>query len=117
MLVKNSLCNFKINHIHQIFLFINKISLCSQNMDPISKQRSGPNKGIWHYTPPLPLAASPYFHWPLDLVAIVKWIYNAWLPLSERLIILVIAIVTWLYLYPDLEQTQTLSECYSFFLN
>ena len=78
-------------------------------MDPISKQRLGPNKGIWHYTPPLPLGASPYFHWPLDLVAIAKWIYNAWLPLSERLIILVIAFVTWLYLYPDLEQTQTLS--------
>ncbi len=61
-------------------------------------------KAAWHYIPPLPLHASPYFSWPPRPVACVKWILRGWLPLSERLVILVLSILSWLYFHPALER-------------
>ena len=56
----------------------------------------------WHYAPSLPITPSPYFHWPANGRKIAKWILSRWFPVSERLIILVIAIATALLLQPDL---------------
>ena len=50
--------------------------------------------GRWHYVPPLPLKTSPYFTWPPDFTAIARWFIGSWFPVSERLIILLLAIVS-----------------------
>ena len=56
----------------------------------------------WHYKPSLPLKVSPLFTRPLDWIAIAKWFIQAWIPLSERLIILVIALLSWYFFHPEL---------------
>jgi lathosterol oxidase len=66
----------------------------------VPKSRKKP----WHYTPPLPLRTSPYFRWPLNPVAILKWVLNGWFPLSERLIVLLLSILSWAYFHPALER-------------
>ena len=64
---------------------------------------AGKRKKPWHYTPNLPLNVSPYFRWPPNPVAILKWILGGWLPLSERLIVLLLSIMCWVYFHPALE--------------
>lgn len=68
-------------------------------------------KRSWHYTPPLPLRASPYFRWPPDAVAVLKWIFRGWFPVSERLIVVLLSILSWTYFHPALER------CYEFALD
>jgi len=63
----------------------------------------------WHYVPALPIKTSPYFSWPLNLSAIGRWMIRGWLPVSERLIILLLAIFVAVFLQPDLTRTTDLS--------
>ena len=44
--------------------------------------------------PPLPLKTSPCFTWPLNMRAVARWMISSWFPMSERLIILLLAIVS-----------------------
>lgn len=76
----------------------------SSNQTQSSGQDRIRTKKPWHYTPPLPLAASPYFRWPPIPVAIVKWIVRGWFPLSERLLILVLSILSWAFFHPAIER-------------
>ena len=71
-----------------------------------SPAATGRRKGRepWHYRPPLPLRTSPYFGWPPRPGAMLAWFVRGWLPLSERLIILVLAILSWAFLHPALER-------------
>lgn len=70
---------------------------------------TGRRKKTWHYTPALPIKPSPYFSWPLNFPAIVRWMAGGWFPLSERLIILVLAIISAVAFHPSLEQSAELS--------
>ena len=63
----------------------------------------------WHYKPSLPVLVSPYFRWPPNVGQVVKWIVGGWFPLSERLIILLLAILSSLYFQPSPAATQELS--------
>lgn len=66
-------------------------------------------RSAWHYTPSLPLNASPYFQWPLNLKSILRWVFNGWFPISERLIILFLAMgSSWLF-QPTLIESHTFS--------
>lgn len=65
-------------------------------------------RSAWHYTPSLPVATSPYFKRPVDLQQIGKWIISGWFPVSERLIILLLAIVASVFFQPGIEESQTL---------
>ena len=56
----------------------------------------------WHYRPDLPIQVSPLFHWPPNFVKILLWFWNSWFLLSERLIILGLAMVSWAYFHPEL---------------
>lgn len=64
----------------------------------------GTGKRAWNYTPPLPVRVAPYFAWPPKPLAILKWILGGWFPLSERLLILLLSLVSWLYFQPALER-------------
>ena len=70
---------------------------------PGDKERKSGNRS-WHYTPPLPLRVSPYFRWPADAVAVLKWIFRGWFPVTERLIVLLLSILSWVYFHPALER-------------
>ena len=66
-------------------------------------------RATWHYTPSLPVEVSPYFKWPPELSRIVSWICGGWFPVSERLVILALAIVSSLFFQPSLSQTTEFS--------
>ncbi len=68
------------------------------NQQPIGKG--------WSYVPPLPLRSSPVFRWPPNLLAMAKWLLRGWFPLSERLIILALSILSWHFFHPTLAQSQ-----------
>ncbi len=58
----------------------------------------------WNYRPDVPLQVSPLFLWPLDPVKMFKWVWTSWFLISERLIIVGLAAVSWFYLHPALER-------------
>lgn len=58
-----------------------------------TKGKTTKGKATWQYTPPLPVAVSPYFSWPPNIRNILKWMVSGWFPISERLIILALAVI------------------------
>ncbi len=61
----------------------------------------------WNYHPELPVKVSPLFTTPIKIGAVLKWFISSWFPVSERLIILLISVLCWLFFSPTLEQTKT----------
>ena len=61
----------------------------------------------WNHTPPVPIPVSPFFTWPLDPVAMARWVWGSWFLISEKLIILGLAILSYVWFTPTLEQAQT----------
>ena len=55
---------------------------------------------LWSHTPPLPITTSPYFSFPINFGAHLKWLYQSWLPITERTIFLCLALISWLYFTP-----------------
>jgi len=70
------------------------------------KPRAG--RGPWNYVPDLPIETSPYFSWPPKPGKILRWLFAGWFPLSERLLILLIALGSWALFHPSLERCKTL---------
>ncbi len=60
----------------------------------------------WNYQPKLPLAVSPLFEWPWHPLKIMNWFWQSWFPISEKLIIVLIAWISWTYLQPPLETSK-----------
>jgi lathosterol oxidase len=67
----------------------------------LEKPRSKPK--IWHYLPPLPIQVSAYFRRPFSLTLALKWMFSSWFPISERLIILALSVLSWLFFHPAIE--------------
>lgn len=67
-----------------------------------------PLKG-WNHAPQVPLQVSPFFIWPLQPVAMVRWVWNSWFLISEKLILVGIAFLSFYYFQPPLEETKTLA--------
>ncbi len=63
----------------------------------------------WNYRPDVPLAVSPLFQWPLHPMKIMKWILQSWFPISEKLIIVLTACISWVYFQPSLEVARQFS--------
>ncbi len=63
----------------------------------------------WNHMPELPLKVSPLFTWPLNPIETARWVWNSWFLVSERLIIVGIAFVSYFWFQPPLEQTRTLA--------
>ncbi len=60
----------------------------------------------WNYHPDLPLSDPSVFNWPPRPGFIAHWFWRNWLMLSERVILLVLAVFAWAFLFPSLETTQ-----------
>lgn len=67
-----------------------------------------PLKG-WNHVPDVPLRVSPFFSWPLRPPEMLGWIWNSWFPITERLIIVGIALVSFYWFQPPLEESRTLA--------
>lgn len=76
----------------------------SQNSGESSSSSSSRGRNPWNYTPELPIKSSPYFYWPPDVPAIARWIIAGWFPVSERLVILLLAILSSLVFHPAIER-------------
>jgi len=63
----------------------------------------------WHWQPKTPLDNNPLFEWPLQLSQIFVWYAVMWLKLSEVLLMLAIAVISWFYLIPELGQFESLN--------
>jgi len=68
---------------------------------PTSVSPSKKTKSAWHYTPSLPVNVSPYFQWPPNIRKVANWIVGGWFPISERLLILLLAIIGSLFFQPS----------------
>lgn len=62
----------------------------------------------WNYHPDLPLADPSPFRWPPEPGVPARRLVRNWLSLSERVILLILACVTWWFLYPPLEAAERL---------
>ena len=62
----------------------------------------------WHWRPERPVELSPIFVWPIRPLSVVKWIVASWFALTERVVLLGLAFVTWFYLQPALERCRTI---------
>ena len=61
----------------------------------------------WNYFPDLPLKDPSFFTHLNDPKFIVRWVVTNWLSLSERVILVLIAIALYQFAYPSLEQAKT----------
>ncbi len=61
----------------------------------------------WHHRPAEPIGTSPLFRWPPDPAGSGRWFAARWLVFGENLIIVGLAILTWYFFQPSLEQMRT----------
>ncbi|MEL7000593.1 MAG: sterol desaturase family protein, partial [Pseudomonadota bacterium] len=73
----------------------------NQNSDDAPMSRE------WNYHPELPLHDFSVFQWPPRPGFLLAWIARNWLTLSERVLMLLIAIGLWYLAYPPLEAART----------
>lgn len=75
-----------------------------QHVTPSSSSQGGTNRKprkVWNWHPPLPLATSPLFAWPLEPRKIFQWFASYWLAVSMVSIVFGIAALYWYGLQPD----------------
>lgn len=61
----------------------------------------------WNWRPDEPVELSPLFAWPPRPLAYAKWLFRSWFFVTERLIVLILAFLTWFHLQPALERCVT----------
>ncbi len=61
----------------------------------------------WNYHPDVPLQNSPVFAWPPEPKRLAGWLRDSWFSLTERVLIMGLAVFTWFYLQPPLEDCKT----------
>ena len=63
----------------------------------------------WSYIPPVPIRTSPFFSWPPNFAGMAQWVAARWFALAENLILVAVALITFYWFQPPLEQTKTLA--------
>lgn len=61
----------------------------------------------WNYHPYLPLADPSIFHWPPNPKFLGRWVLHNWLMLSERVLMVALAVLLFAFAYPPLEAAKT----------
>ena len=75
---------------------------------------SGKQSREWNYHPDLPLRDSSIFNWPPSPGFLARWLVRNWLTLSERVMMMIVAVIAWLTLYPSLEDAQSFAFAWVF---
>ena len=73
-----------------------------------SLNNSASKRTVWHYQPDTPVESSPLFHQSFKLKSILLWYLRSWLPISERMVILFLSIISWAFFHPSIERVVTL---------
>jgi sterol desaturase/sphingolipid hydroxylase (fatty acid hydroxylase superfamily) len=60
----------------------------------------------WNYHPALPIPDTSIFRWPPDPRNLAGWFARNWLTLSERVLMVALALALWALAYPSLETAQ-----------
>ena len=60
----------------------------------------------WNYHPDLPLKDPSIFKWPPNPAFLIGWLGRNWLTLSERMMMLIVALGLYFWVYPSLETTK-----------
>ncbi len=63
----------------------------------------------WNHVPDVPLRVSPFFTWPLRPLEMLRWVWNSWFLISEKLILVGVAFASFYWFQPPLEETRTLA--------
>ena len=74
-----------------------------------TKSNEGDFASRWNHAPEVPIKVSPIFSWPLDLMQICRWMLSQWLIVTERSILILIALGSWFWFQPPLDQMASLS--------
>jgi lathosterol oxidase len=61
----------------------------------------------WNHLPPLPLQVSPLFQWPLNPLKIIRWFWESWFLITEKLVILALTFACYFWLSPSLDAVQS----------
>ncbi|MEM7177710.1 MAG: sterol desaturase family protein [Pseudomonadota bacterium] len=62
----------------------------------------------WNHRPPVPIEVSPFFSWPPNPIGMARWVAARWFKLAENSLLTGLALVTWFWLQPPLEDVRTL---------
>ena len=73
----------------------------NQQTDPEPMSRE------WNYHPDLPLADPSVFRWPPSPGFLARWFARNWLTLSERVLMVLLAVAAWAFLFPDFSASET----------
>ncbi len=69
------------------------------------KEKSNRTRG-WHYIPDIPLKQAPYFERPFSILQSLKYLAKVWRPFNLRFLLLILAIVSWVWFTPSLERAR-----------
>jgi len=67
------------------------------------------SKGPWNWHPEVPLKMPPVFVWPLQPVAALRFILGRGFVMSQMMVNVLLAFITWWYLSPGMESWNVLS--------
>lgn len=83
----------------------------SNNQNNASNASSGIENAqkLWNYIPDLPIQVSHYFRQPFNPINILKWMFSSWFPISDRLVVLGLAALSWAYFHPSIETSKALA--------
>ncbi|MEO1491518.1 MAG: sterol desaturase family protein [Pseudomonadota bacterium] len=70
---------------------------------------AAPKRSDWNHRPDLPIRVSPFFRWPPDPVAMLRWLWVNWFWLTERSILIGVALICWTWFQPPLEAMRELA--------
>ncbi|MEO0329021.1 MAG: sterol desaturase family protein [Pseudomonadota bacterium] len=75
--------------------------------DTAKKPTNQPRK-VWNFTPSTPLQLAPYWEWPMRPLASVMYLLKSWNPFGMRLLMLIIAFISWTWFTPEISRAETI---------
>jgi len=71
-----------------------------------NKHDDEPMSRVWNYFPKLPLEDPSIFRKPFEPTFLIGWFARNWLSLSERVMMVLLAVGLWYFAYPSLSATE-----------
>ncbi|MFT5504235.1 MAG: lathosterol oxidase [Gammaproteobacteria bacterium] len=79
--------------------------LIEPDIDKTLTHKTTSSRKGWHFVPDIPLRQAPYFETPFSLKDSVLYLLNIWRPFKQRFLLLILAIIVWVWFTPAIERT------------